>query len=87
MDNLVTTYNAADFLLPKWIFITWTMCHNQLKHLPKEIVRATSKAGEKIYYRKDSFLAMSYKQKKSLMKPVIMLSTFVRAYDVAHCKR
>ena len=29
---------------------------------------------------------MSYKQKKSQTKPVIMLSTFVGAYDVAHCK-
>ena len=29
---------------------------------------------------------MSYKQKKSQTKPVTMLSTFVGAYDVAHCK-
>ena len=42
--------------------------------------------GEKVYYGKDNFLAMSYKQKKSQTKPVIMLSTFVGAYDVAHCK-
>ena len=59
---------------------------NQLKHLPKEIVSATPNVGEKIYYRKDNFLAMSYKQKKGQMKVVIMLSTFVGAYDVAHCK-
>ena len=42
--------------------------------------------GEKIYYGKGNYLAMSYKQKKSQTKPVIMLSTFVGAYDVAHCK-
>ena len=29
---------------------------------------------------------MSYKQKKSQTKPVITLSTFVGAYDVAYCK-
>ena len=29
---------------------------------------------------------MFYKQKKSQMKPVIMLSTFFGAYDVAHRK-
>ena len=29
---------------------------------------------------------MSYKQKKSQTKAVIMLSTFVRAYDVGYCK-
>ena len=34
-DNLFTTYNAADFLLRKGTFITGTMHHNQLKHLPK----------------------------------------------------
>ena len=62
------------------------MLRNQLKHLPKEIASATPKVGEKIYYRKDNFLAMSYKQKKSQTKPVIMLSTFVGAYDVTHCK-
>ena len=57
------------------------MRRNQLKHFPKEIV-----SGEKIYHRKENVLAMSYKQKKSQTKPVIMLSTFVGAYDVAHCK-
>ena len=60
------------------------MLRNQLKHLPKEIASATPKVGEKIYYRKDNFLAMSYKQKKSQTKPVIMLSTFVGAYDVVN---
>ena len=29
---------------------------------------------------------MSYKQKKNQTKPVIMLSAFVEAYDVAHRK-
>ena len=29
---------------------------------------------------------MPYKQQKSQMKPVIMLSTFLGAYDVVHCK-
>ena len=79
-------YNAAYFLLGKGTFITGTMRCNQLQHLPKEIVSATPKVGEKIYYRKDNFLPMSYKQKKSQTKPVIMLSTFVGAYDVAHHK-
>ena len=64
IDNLFTTYNTADFLLCKERFITGTMHHNQLKHLAKEIVSATPKVGEKIYCRKDNFLAMSYKEKK-----------------------
>ena len=42
--------------------------------------------GEKVYYGKDNFLAISYKQKKGQTKPVILLSTFVGSYDVAHCK-
>ena len=81
------------------------MCHNQLKHLPKNCKCHTKAFGfllfirhgkkvifsivnflYEIYYRKDNFLAMSYKQKKSQMKPVIMLSTFLGANDVAHCK-
>ena len=41
MDNLFTTYNAADFLLHKGTFVTGTMCRNQLKHLPKELVSST----------------------------------------------
>ena len=85
-DNLFTTYSVADFILHKRTFINGTIHHNQLKHLTKEIVSATLKVGEKIYYRKDNFLAMSCKQKKNQTKPVIMLSTFVGAYDVAHHK-
>ena len=85
-NNLFTTYNATDFLLRKGTFITRTMRRNQLKHLPKKIVSATPNVGEKIYYRKDNFLAMSYKQTKSQTKPVTMLSTFVGAYDVFHRK-
>ena len=85
-DNLFAICNAADFLLRKGTFITGTMHRNQLKHLSKEIVSATPKVGEKIYYRKNNFLVMSYKQKKSQTKHVIMLSTFVGAYDVAHHK-
>ena len=40
-DNLFTTYNAADFVLRKGTFVTGTMCRNQLKHLPKELVSST----------------------------------------------
>ena len=52
------------------------MRHDQPQHPSKEIVSATPKVGETIYCRKDNFLAMSYKQKKSQTKPVIMLSKF-----------
>ena len=75
-DNLFTTYSVSDFLLHKRTFINGTMHHNQLKQLTKEIVSATPRVGEKIYYRKNNFLAMSYKQKKSQTKPVIMHSKF-----------
>ena len=56
------------------------MCHNQPQHPPKEIISATPNVGETIYCRKDNFLAMSYKQKKSQTKPVIMLSKFDGTY-------
>ena len=52
------------------------MRHDQPQHPSKEIISATPKVGETIYCRKDNFLAMSYKQKKSQTKPVIMLSKF-----------
>ena len=62
------------------------MRRKQQKHLPKEFVSATPKVAQEIYYRKDNFLAMLYKQKKSQTKPVIMLSRFVEVYDDAHRK-
>ena len=55
-------FNAADILSRKRIFITGTS-HNQLKHLPKEIVSSTPKVGAKIYHRKENFPAMSSKRK------------------------
>ena len=51
------------------------MRRNQLKHLPNEIVSVKPKINEKVYYRKEKFLAMSYHQKQSQTKPLIMLST------------
>ena len=74
------------FFYVKRVFITGTMHRGQLKHLSKDIVSATPRMGEKIYYSKGNSLAMSYKQKKNQTKPVIMLSAFVGAYDVAHRK-
>ena len=62
------------------------MRRNQQKHLPKESVSATPKVAQEIYYRKDNFLAMLYKQNKSQTKPVIMLSRFVGVYDDPHRK-
>ena len=56
------------------------MRHNQPQHPPKEIISATPNVGETIYCRKDNFLAMSYKQKKSQTKPVTMLSKFDGTY-------
>ena len=56
------------------------MRHNQPQHPPKEIISATPKVGETIYCRKDNFVAMSYKQKKSQTKPVIILSKFDGTY-------
>ena len=83
-DNLFTTYAAASYLLERNTFLTGTMRRNQLKHLPNEIVSAKPKINEKVYYRKEKFLAMSYRQKQSQTKPLIMLSTFSGAFDVPH---
>ena len=60
-NNLFVTENAADLLLQKRTFITGTMYYNQLKHLPKENVNATSNVGQKIYYWKDNLVVMSNK--------------------------
>lgn len=86
-DNLFTTYAAANLLLDQGTFLTGTMRRNQLQHLPKEISIAKPKLGESIYYRRDRYLAMSYRQKKSQNKPVIMLSTFCGAFNVPHRKK
>ena len=74
------------FFYVKRTFIVGTLHRGQLKHLSKDFVGATSRMGQKIYYSKGNFFAMSYKQKKNQTKPVIMLSAFVGAYDVAHRK-
>ena len=74
------------FFYVKQTFIIGTLHCGQLKHLSKDFVGATSRMGQKIYYSKGNFFAMSYKQKKNQTKPVIMLFAFVGAYDVAHRK-
>ena len=63
------------------------MNRNQLNHLPNEMVSAKPKIKEKVYEKKENFLAMSYHQKQSQTKPLIMLSTFCGAFDVPHRKR
>ena len=63
------------------------MRRNQMQHFPPEIIAAKPKIDEKVYYRKDQFLTMSYKQKKSQTKPIVMLSTFCGAFDVPHRKK
>lgn len=49
-NNLLTTYNSADFLLYKGAFITGTIPCTQLPHPPKEITGAKPKVGKKTYY-------------------------------------
>ena len=63
-DNLFTTYAAAAYLLERGSFLTGTMCGNQLHHPPNEITTAKPKIGQKIYFRQDKFLAMTYWQKQ-----------------------
>ena len=86
-DNLFTTYAVAAYLLERGSFLTETMRRNQLHYLPNEITTAKPKVGQKIYFKQDKFLAMSYRQKQSQNKPVIMLSTFSGAFDVPHRKK
>ena len=85
-DNLFTTYAVAMYLLERNTFLTGTMRRNQLWNLPEEIVKAKPKVGEMVYYHQNNFLAMSYRQKKSQSKPVLMLSTYKGAYSVPHRK-
>ena len=63
------------------------MRRNQLQHIPNEIVTAKPKVGEKVYYRRERYFAMSHWQKQSQNKPVIMLSTFCGAFDAPHRKK
>ena len=86
-DNLFTTYAAANYLLEQGTFMTGTMRRNELQHKPNEIVTAKPKVGEKVYYQKERYLAMSYRQRQSQSKPVIMLSTFCGASDVPYRKK
>ena len=86
-DNLFTTCAIASYLLERGTLLTGTMRRNQLQHIPNEIVAAKPKVGEKVYYRKERYLAMSYRQKQSQSKPVIMLSIFCGAFDVPHRKK
>ena len=86
-DNLFTSYQVARYLLDRQTYITGTMRRNQTWHLPKEIINAKPSIGESVYYRQGGVLAMSYRQKKSQNKPVIMLSTFKGAYSVPHRKK
>ena len=86
-DNLSTSYTAATYLLERDTYMTGTMRRNQMQHLPQEIVVGKPKVGDKIYFRQDEFLAMSYPQKKTQSKPVLMLSTYSGAYDVPHRRK
>ena len=86
-DNLFTICATASYLLERGTLLTGTMRRNQLQHIPNEIVAAKPKVGEKVYYRKERYLAMSYQQKQSQNKPVIKLSTFCGAFDVPHRKK
>ena len=87
-DNLFTTFAAAAaYLVQKNTYLTGTMRRNQMQHFPLEIIATKPKIDEKVYYRKDQFLTMSYKQKKSQTKPIVMLSTFCGAFDMPHRKK
>ena len=86
-DNLFTTFAAAAYLLKHNTYITGRMRRNQMQCFPEEIKTAKPKLDEKIYYRKDEYLTMSYKQKKTQTKPLVMLPTYCGAFDVPHGRR
>ena len=86
-DNLFATSAAANYLLERCTFMTETMRRSQLQYIPNEIVATKPKVGEKVYYQKERYLAMSYRQKQSHNKPVIMLLTFCGAFDVPDRKK
>ena len=86
-DNLFTTFTAATYLFERGTFLTGTMRRNQVKYLPNEVITAKPKVGESVYFRQGNFLSMSYRQKQSQGKPLIMLSSFYGAYNVPHRKK
>ena len=47
MDNLFTTYAAANYLLERGTFMTRTMRQNQLQHIPNEIVLLSQRLEKK----------------------------------------
>ena len=81
MQQQIICRNEALLWLEQWDkIISYSICQMKLLLLSQRLEK-------KVYYRKERYLAISYQQKQSQNKPVIMLSTFCWAFDVPHRKK
>ena len=81
MQQQIICRNEALLWLEQWDkIISYSICQMKLLLLSQRLEK-------KVYYRKERYLAISYQQKQSQNKPVIMLSTFCSAFDVPHRKK
>ena len=78
MQQQIICRNEALLWLEQWDkIISYSICQMKLLLLSQRLEK-------KVYYRKGRYLDISYQQKQSQNKPVIMLSTFCWAFDVPH---
>ena len=81
MQQQIICRNEALLWLEQWDkIISYSICQMKLLLLSQRLEK-------KVYYRKERYLDISYQQKQSQNKPVIMLSTFCWAFDVPHRKK
>lgn len=85
LDNFFVSLPLAEYLYSKCTFLTGTVRRNR-KGIPEEI-KENLDVGEKKYVRNGPNLFLSYREKKSQKKPVILLSTKGTAKSVEKVKR
>lgn len=85
LDNFFVSLPLAEYLYSKCTFLTGTVRRNR-KGIPEEI-KENLDVGEKKYVRSGPNLFLSYREKKSQKKSVILLSTKGTAKSVEKIKR
>lgn len=84
-DNFFTSIPLVRMLYQNQTFHTGTIRKNK-KGLP-DAVKTQLNVGQKVYCKQNEILALSYRQKKSQKKPVILVSSHSDATEVECTKR
>jgi hypothetical protein len=85
VDNYFMSIPLAKYLFSKETYITGTMRRNR-KEIPFKIKEKLS-VGHQCYMRNEEILMLSYREKKSQTKPVILLTTKYQAKTIEKVKR